>query len=254
MTDKTGRPTCFVVMPFRQPFIEYFDFIYAPAITDAGLEPIKGDDLFAAGDVLGQIWRSIGGCSIVLAELTLLNANVYYEIGLAHALKKPTILASQNVDLIPFDLRGGRCIAYSLSNPFWGNELRTAISRALEETGKEPLLSIPAPLLMDNLIENHSQQFPNEEKVLQLSIDIRLRQLQQSIEMLASGRERPTYVDPSIKGGGSAEELREVAEQLATSGMPVPQVIQQLVDLGASELWATRIAEDKVRKYREGRS
>ena len=48
-----------------------------------------------------------------MAELTERNANVYYELGLAHAWKKKTIMISQDIDAIPFDLKHLRMVVYA---------------------------------------------------------------------------------------------------------------------------------------------
>ncbi|MFC5834882.1 hypothetical protein [Nonomuraea insulae] len=246
MTVSSGESTCFVVMPFREPFTGYYDSIYEPGIREAGLIPVKGDDIFAAGDVLGQIWRAIRECEIVFGELSLMNANVYYEIGLAHALKKPTVFVAQSVDLLPFDLRAGRCVPYSQIDPFWGTSLKSAITRAIKETRSDPLRSLPAGILMDSFLASPDalEEQVGNERIFQIATEIRLRQLQQSLDRLMIGTDDSTSSIPkpsSRNGTATPEELREVARRLISAGMPAQKVTKQLVDLGASELWAERI-------------
>jgi hypothetical protein len=242
--DREGK-SCFVIFPFREPFLEYYEVVYAPAIREAGLIPVKGNDLFAAGDVLGQIWRSLQEAAVILAELSLLSANVYYEIGLAHALRKPSVLVVQSLDLVPFDLQAGRCISYSVANPFWGQKLKTSITQALGETLREPLRSIPAAILLDSHAKRGEDESENlsEDARARLAFDVRLRQLQQGVDRLLLGADPRTRIGNSERAAATPRELKEVAAQLAKSGMPAAQIAQHLVDLGASELWARHTAE-----------
>jgi hypothetical protein len=55
--------------------------------------------------------------------MTTKNPNVFYELGLAHALEKPVVLVSSNQDDVPFDLRHIRVILYDQTDPFWGQKL-----------------------------------------------------------------------------------------------------------------------------------
>jgi len=120
---KTGE-SCFVMQPFAAPHGDYFEKIFKPAINKTGLKPVRADaDIFATGKIIDQIWRGINGAKVLVAELTTRNANVLYELGLAHALKKPVVLVSSNQSDVPFDLKHIRVIYYDLNDPFWGTKL-----------------------------------------------------------------------------------------------------------------------------------
>lgn len=122
-TVKTGD-SCFVMQPFAPPHGDYFEKIFKPAIDKTGLKPVRADaDIFATGKIIDQIWRGINSAKVLVAELTTRNANVLYELGLAHALKKPVVLVSSNQPDVPFDLKHIRVIYYDVSDPFWGTKL-----------------------------------------------------------------------------------------------------------------------------------
>ena len=113
--------SCFVVQPFGPPFGGYFETIFRPAIESAGLRPVRADaEIFGAGKIMDQVWRGIRAAEVLVAELTTRNPNVYYELGLAHALGKPVVLVSSDEGDVPFDLRHIRVIYYDKSDPFWG--------------------------------------------------------------------------------------------------------------------------------------
>jgi hypothetical protein len=83
---------CFVMMPFAEPIGNYYSLIYKPAIEKAGLTPVRADDdIFSTGKIIDQIWQGINSAKVLVAELTSRNANVFYELGLAHALQKPVV-------------------------------------------------------------------------------------------------------------------------------------------------------------------
>jgi hypothetical protein len=111
-------------MPFSGTIGTYYQLIYEPAIRKAGLRPIRADaDIFGTGKIMDQIWSGIMAAKVLVAELTSRNPNVFYELGLAHALQKPVVLISSNGDDVPFDLKHIRVIYYDLNDPFWGEKL-----------------------------------------------------------------------------------------------------------------------------------
>lgn len=116
--------TCFVMQPFSAPLGDYYEKIFKPAIEKAGLNPIRADaEIFATGKIMDQVFQGIAAAKVLVAELTTRNPNVFYELGVAHALKKPVVLVSAREDDVPFDLQHIRVIYYDVSDPFWGAKL-----------------------------------------------------------------------------------------------------------------------------------
>lgn len=131
--------TCFVVMPFAAPIGTYFQRIYEPAIRKAGLRPIRADaDIFGTGKIIDQIWSGINAAKVLVAELTSRNPNVFYELGLAHALQKPVVLVSSNENDVPFDLKHIRVIYYDVNDPFWGEKLIDKVAENVVSAIKNP--------------------------------------------------------------------------------------------------------------------
>lgn len=120
----SATDTCFVMQPFASPLGDYYEKIYKPAIEKAGLKSVRADaDIFGTGKIIDQVWRGITQAKILVAELTSRNPNVFYELGLAHALEKPVVLVSSTEDDVPFDLQHIRVIYYDVTDPFWGQKL-----------------------------------------------------------------------------------------------------------------------------------
>lgn len=96
--------TCFVMQPFQAPLGTYYESVFRPAIEQAGLSAVRADaEIFGTGKIIDQIWRGIQHASVLVAELTTKNPNVFYELDLAHASRKPVILVSSNEEDVPFD-------------------------------------------------------------------------------------------------------------------------------------------------------
>nr|WP_123784632.1 hypothetical protein [Pirellula staleyi] len=137
--------TCFMMMPFGTWFDKYYKEIFAPAIKDAGFEPIRGDEIFTTGTVVEQIWEQVQKSTVLLADLSDRNANVYYELGLAHAASKPVVLTASKIEDVPFDLRHLRVIVYDVREPEWSVMLRKSVTEYLKNAKADPARSIPQP-------------------------------------------------------------------------------------------------------------
>ena len=138
-----AKPRCFVIMPFGGWFDKYYIDIYIPAIESAGFEAKRADDLYRPGNIVNDIWTYTKEATVLLADLTNKNPNVFYELGLAHAITKPAVLITASMDDVPFDLRSLRVIDYDKNSPNWGDLLQERITKALLETLKNPKDAIP---------------------------------------------------------------------------------------------------------------
>ena len=106
-------PYAFILMPFDEGSTAlYTDFI-RPVLAKEGFTVARADDIESNRNILRDVIEGIDKSDLVVAELTGNNPNVLYELGLAHALRKPVLHLTQNIDDVPFDLRSYRMIEYS---------------------------------------------------------------------------------------------------------------------------------------------
>ena len=89
-------PLCFVLMPFGKKsdqggFIIDFDSVYKelinPAIKSAELDPIRADEEIVGGIIHKPMFERLVLCEFAVADLTDANANVFYELGVCHAVR-----------------------------------------------------------------------------------------------------------------------------------------------------------------------
>ncbi len=132
---------CFVLMPFAAEFQPIYDDHIKPTVERAGLRCMRADDLFGPQAIIYDIWKYICKARVVIAELTGRNPNVFYEVGLGHALDKKVILLTQSMDDVPFDLRHLRCIVYRY-DPRGAAALEENLSRAIEAVLQEPVVAV----------------------------------------------------------------------------------------------------------------
>lgn len=104
---------CFVLMPFLKEMDPiYLDHIKS-SVESEGINCQRADEILGTNIITFDIWEKINRARFIIADLTGKNPNVFYEIGLAHALGKEVILITQTMDDVLFDLKSIRCIVYS---------------------------------------------------------------------------------------------------------------------------------------------
>jgi hypothetical protein len=105
---------CFVLMPFNNEchLQEIYQDTVKPVIEKLGIMCQRADDIYETKPIIESIWEQINKSKFIVADLTNKNANVFYELGIAHTIGKDVILLSQNIDDVPFDLRHLKIILY----------------------------------------------------------------------------------------------------------------------------------------------
>ncbi len=115
---------CFVVIPFgRKPFLDGsgraydFDKVYRVicqrAISEAGMKPIRADERVGSAIIHSEMFRDLRDRVVVLADLSLDNPNVFYELGIRHVMSsKGTVLMCRKGSVLPFDVKLSRVIFY----------------------------------------------------------------------------------------------------------------------------------------------
>ena len=96
--------TGFILMPFADEFEPVHEAIRA-AIESAGLEPLRADDIFSTRAGMEKILRGIAEAEVIAADMSGQNANVFYEVGVAHTQRENVILLMREDDDFPFDLQ-----------------------------------------------------------------------------------------------------------------------------------------------------
>src|SRR5579864_1530798 len=134
------RPFVFVLMPF-DGFSDVYTFGIRGAAEDAGAYAERVDDQLFTGGILDRIFNQINKADVIVADMTGRNANVFYEVGYAHALGKIVLLVTQRVEDIPFDLKHRPHIIYGGEIAKLRSDLSPRIRWAIAEAKKQGTFS-----------------------------------------------------------------------------------------------------------------
>jgi hypothetical protein len=114
---KEGK-TCFVIGPIGEPKSEIrawsdkiLDYVIGPAVKKCGYEkPIRADQISKSGMITFEVVQHLIFDDLVIADLTGRNANVYYELGIRHSVRKSFVQVIREGDEMPFDTKDLRTI------------------------------------------------------------------------------------------------------------------------------------------------
>jgi hypothetical protein len=166
--------TCFIIMPINTPdlymqryrndkehFLHVLNHLFIPSIKNAGLDSIK--PISEGSEIIhGKIVKNLESADLVLCDISILNPNVFFELGIRVAINKPLCLVKDNLtENIPFDTSIINNYTYDSSLDTWliENEV-TRITKHIqnsinEKAGKNSLweyfsLSMPASIKSDD--------------------------------------------------------------------------------------------------------
>lgn len=159
-----ARPLCFVLMPFgKKPGdagiqidldAVYRDLI-APAIESAGLQPIRADEEMTGGIIHKPMFERLMLCEYAVADLTTANANVFYELGVRHAVRPwSTVHLFAEGSRLPFDVAYLRAIPYKLTSDGRPTDVETVKASLTKRLVDAKNAAIDSPLYTFDLIKS----------------------------------------------------------------------------------------------------
>ena len=112
MDSTAPKPFVFVLMPFDPEFDDVYELGIKAACQRAGTHCERVDKQIFQEIILQKVYEQVLKADVVVADLSGRNANVFYEVGYAHASGKIVVLIAKSVDDIPYDLQNYQCIIY----------------------------------------------------------------------------------------------------------------------------------------------
>jgi hypothetical protein len=117
MAKEEKAKVCFVIAPIgadgstdRLRSDQVLKHIIGPSVRECGYEPIRADQISEPGLITSQVIQHIVDDPLVIADLTGRNPNVFYELALRHAIKKPIVQIIHATETIPFDVAASRTV------------------------------------------------------------------------------------------------------------------------------------------------
>jgi len=124
----TDNKLLFVLTPFHDDLKDEFEVAVSVG-SEFGFKVMRGDEKASHGDIFPQLLKMIVSAKIVIANISGRNPNVFYELGIAHAIGKPVILLAHSESDVPFDVRSKPIVFYRSNE-----ELREKLSKMLVRT------------------------------------------------------------------------------------------------------------------------
>lgn len=143
---------CFIIAPIgeegsdvRHRSDQILKHIFVPVLKEVGFEPIRADKISEPGIITSQIIQHLLDAELVIADLTGHNPNVFYELAIRHAIRKPFIQIIKKGEKVPFDISQSRIL-------FLDHTDLDSIENCKNDIKKQILSSIESPLNIDTPI------------------------------------------------------------------------------------------------------
>ncbi len=149
---RAGTPkwetTCFYIAPIgdagsdpRKHSDLFLSIIVEPALKELGLDVVRADKIAEPGIITSHILEHIKKSRLVVADLSLLNPNVFYEMALRHSVKLPIVQIIRKADRLPFDVNQVNSVIIDNTDIYtftpaietYRSEITTLARRALED-------------------------------------------------------------------------------------------------------------------------
>ena len=206
MSIKDGKKVCFVISPIgeegsetRERSDQVLKHIITDPVKQLNYEVIRADKISEPGIITTQIIEHIVDAELVIADLTEKNPNVFYELAIRHAIRKPLVQIIKKGDIIPFDVAATRIIQFDLHS-------LDSVAYA-----KEEILSQVKSLEAGNHEVHNPISVSLDLKVLKESGNIEERSLADIVEAISDLRLSVTSID---KGGANSKYQAELKEMI----------------------------------------
>jgi MAP3K TRAFs-binding domain len=231
-----ARPLCFVLMPFgRKPdaagrtvdFDRVYQELIAPAIAQADMEPLRADEEMTGAIIHKPMFERLILCDYAVADLTTANANVFYELGLRHAVRQwsTVLIFAEGGSQLPFDVAPLRALPYKLTpagTPDAVELARRAVADRLKQA-RQAHADSPVFQLVDG--------FPDIQRLKTDVFRERVRYSQQIKDQLAIARKQ---------GGDAVRQVEEAVGSVADAESGV--VVDLFLSYRAVKAWGAMIA------------
>jgi hypothetical protein len=125
------RKLVFYLTSYNEKYANVYEAV-KEVCGNVGLKCVRGDEQYFASDFLTHILRQLVRANIVIANIDGRSPNVYYELGIAHAMDKRTIILSRSISELPADIKSKRIVLYRERNEL-DSALKSEITKALLE-------------------------------------------------------------------------------------------------------------------------
>jgi hypothetical protein len=224
--DLKPEMTCFVISPIGEPDSDVrrrsdqvLKHIIKPAAKEAGLNALRSDQIAVPGMINTQVIRHIIEDKMVVADLTDHNANVFYELALRHAFRKPVVQLILSDQKIPFDVQGTRTVQYDLT--------LDGVAKAQEQVSKQIMAAlskefeVESPVTITAQLDQLTRSTTPENQLVLKAISDQIERLNNSVSQLTDEMDKLVIKPndlrdaiPPLLRDRMEEVLRRYAEEI----------------------------------------
>jgi hypothetical protein len=213
--------TCFVISPIgeegseiRKRADQVLKFVITPSVRACGYEPLRADKISEPGLITSQLIQHLLDDPLVIADLTGMNPNVFYELAIRHAIRKPLVQLIQKGEKIPFDVAGMRTIPIDNRDLDVLEEAKAEIERQIRAVeGKKPE-EIESPISASVDLQTLKKSDRPEDRTLGEILSA-ITQLRTDVAELQSGprKKRQALDDLMLQKAQIARELEDLWDE-----------------------------------------
>ncbi|MGB9977871.1 hypothetical protein [Methanobacterium sp.] len=227
MTEKT----CFVIAPIgeeesdiRRRSDQILKHIIGPAVKECGYTALRADELSEPGMITSQTIQHIVDDPLVIADLTSQNPNVFYELAICHAMKKPLVQIIRKGEKIPFDIASTRIIQVDHHDLDSVEEAKAEIIRQIKAVENDPTL-IDNPISMTLDLQTLRQSGDPEQRsiadivsvISELRLDISKIESSINSDRTVSRELMNVLVNRNIETEGIKDSIKDILNDLSKS-------------------------------------
>lgn len=251
----------FIVRPFGTKKEINFDQmerdLIRPVLDTLGWQGDTTGEIFEAGNIRAGMMDLLLTADLVIADISIHNANVFYELGVRHSLRhRPTVLIRCKGDEVPFDLKTDRYLQYDLSTEQVAEESRQSLLRTLRDTIRSDTTDSPVYNLLPNLEIRDATAFIAVPQEFSEAVDLAKKNEDPArLGLLATEASRERWRAPGLRVVGRAQfgigahgQARQTWEQIRSE---LPDDIEANLLLSTSyerlgNLQRSQLALDRV--------
>jgi len=234
MTTKAKDPqTCFVIAPIgpegsdvRVRSDQVLKHIIAPAARECGYDAIRADQISEPGLITSQVIQHVVEDPLVIADLTGRNPNVFYELALRHAIKKPVVQIIHAAESIPFDVAASRTIHVDHHDLDSAAKAKEEIIKQIKSVERNPA-EVDTPISV--AIELQSlRQSDNPLEKSNAEIITMLQDLRTTIVELREEPRRPRIPPRMLEELAMMLERYDTVFDLEDGKLPTPEQLEEI--------------------------
>lgn len=232
-----GTKSCFVISPIGEESSparirsdKVFQHVIKPVCDACGYAPLRSDIEPTPGMIGHQIVSHLLRDDLVIADLTGLNANVFYELAIRHMVRKPVVQIIQKGEALPFDITQSRTIFLDHTDLDSAEACREEMIRQIRELERDPSMVENPVSQAIRIDELHQRDDPKDQR--DADILAHLNRISWQVEMLLLDRQRRNGMHPDqLAANGASPDDRAPGSALAKildSSVTLDQAIRAL--------------------------